>query len=97
MKHQIDLQVSEDGTLVIPVNMQEWLVPGAVLSVESRENETLCFRVQIPDAEEIVGPRIVYKEGLPIIRGEVAPGFDWEAFMLEGREAPMHPYEPLTQ
>ena len=97
MKHQIDLRVSDDGTLVIPVAMQEWLVPGAILSVESRENETLCFRVHTPDTDEPIGPRIVYKEGLPVIRGEVAPGFDWDAFMQEGREAPMHPYEPSAQ
>jgi len=97
MKHQIDLRVNEDGTLVIPVTMQEWLVPGAILSVESRDSETLCFRVLTPDIDKPTGPQIVYKDGLPVIRGEVAPDFDWDAFMQEGRDAPMHAYEPLAQ
>ncbi len=94
MRHQIDLRVSDDGTLVIPVAMQEWLVPGAILSVESRENETLCFRVHTPETEETRGPRIVYKGNVPVIRGKIIPNFDWDAFMEEDREAPMHPYEP---
>ena len=106
MNIEVTLRVDEQGQLHIPDEIQQQLFPGmvVVLMLEDQSEPSNGANGQSPFVDILNrnlsahdGPRIIYEEGVPVIRGEIAADFDWDAFMNEDREAPMHSYEPLTQ
>lgn len=93
---RVMLEVNEAKEIVLPQAVAEQMRPGAALVVESRQNGTLRVRVDVAasSTQKQVGPRLV-KDGLAtVVEGKAVDDFDWETFMDEEREAPMH---KLTQ
>jgi len=97
MGEQIQLHVDENGSIAIPPEVQEQLVPGAVLTVERRENGAITLRVEVesqaPAEDE---PMLIEKDGILVIRGKVPDDFNWEAFLHESRERPLYGFEHET-
>lgn len=105
MSIEVAVRVNDRGELQIPEEIQRQLFPGMVVvlkldeqkPMKNGDNEHFLADETSEEAQFVPeGPRIIYKNGLPVIRGEVAADFDWDEFMQEGREAPMHPFEPLN-
>ena len=92
---RITLEVNEARQIVLPEAVSEQMLPGAKLVVESRRNGTLQVRLDEPEMQEDEGPRLVRRgKALVVSGGKLPDDFDWNAFMQEGREAPLHPFEP---
>jgi hypothetical protein len=100
MSELITLHVNPDGSVTVPRKILERLKPGSVLVVEQRENDHVLLRLDAPFAPykvEDPGPRLI-REGLAtVITGKLEEGFDWDAFMQEGREAPLHGWELMSE
>jgi hypothetical protein len=96
----VELHVDESGRMWIPEELQEKLVPGTVLVVERQkhgavwlsvklnasENQPVQHLEKIPVVEEAQRPQLVKKGRVTVLRGEVPEGFDWDAFIQQGRE-----------
>ncbi len=92
---QITLELNEAKEFVLPEDISERLRPGTKLVVESRRNGTLRVRLDASEVPEDEGPRLVRRgKALIVSGGKLPDDFDWNAFMQEGREAPLHPFEP---
>jgi hypothetical protein len=96
----IKIQADDHGRMWIPPKLQKRLIPGTVLTVESQEQGTVWVSVRTElaenqadehtekalDAAEGAGPQLVKKGRVTVVRGQVPEGFDWDAFIQEGRE-----------
>jgi len=89
----INLQVDAAGKVWLPETLQKMLVPGMVLTVASRDNDTIALRVEVQsriskaqseDVESL--QRLKAEDGVLVFTGTVPENFDWEAFMQEERE-----------
>jgi hypothetical protein len=93
----IELQIEEIDNTEVLSNLQHKLLPGTLLVVENWEDEKISLRIVETtltslESESPVG--LIEKDGLLVYRGEPPQGFDWEAFLQEEREAPIHSFEP---
>ena len=92
---EVAVRVDERGQLQIPDEIQQQFFPGmiVVLSLEAQNDTSSGTNGQplFPDTHSQNlpahdGPRIVYKDGIPVIRGEAPPDFDWNTFIFKDRE-----------
>ncbi|MBX3000115.1 MAG: hypothetical protein KF893_16455 [Caldilineaceae bacterium] len=93
----IELQIEETDNTEFLNRLQHKLLPGTLLIVENWANEKISLRIvetalKTVESEALAG--LIEQDGLLVYRGEPPQGFDWEAFLQEEREAPLHPYEP---
>lgn len=99
MSVEVVLRVNEQGELQIPAEVQRQLFPGMVVVLKLSEDKSDADLTpdktvySIPENQP-EPPGLVRENGILVFRGEIEAGFDWDAFMQENREAPLHPYEP---
>lgn len=91
----VELRIEKSGQTSIPDELLARLVPGAQLlvKVSDRQPEDNLIRITVQE-EPVERSGLVLRDGLLIYEGKVAEGFDWDTFMQEEREAPIHPFEP---
>jgi hypothetical protein len=96
----VKIQSDELGRMWIPKKIQEKLAPGTILTVESQEQGAVWVSISTtakekqpaqhtegtPVVDEFEEPQLVKKGRVTVLRGEVPEGFDWDAFLQEGRE-----------
>jgi len=99
MSIEVAVRVDEEGNLQIPDEIQRQLFPGMMVMLKLSEEKEMAdltpndtiYRILENQSEP---PGLVRENGILVFRGEIEDGFDWDAFMQEDREAPLHPYEP---
>ena len=101
MRIEVELQVDKQGQLNIPDEIQRHLFPGMLVVLKLEDATTDVSGIGhkpngIAEAE-CQSPGLVRENGILVFRGAIEEGFDWDAFMQEGREAPLHPFEPELQ
>jgi len=98
MSIEVALRVDERGQLEIPDEIQQRLFPGMVvlLRFPGDSNGAISAEngLKYKAALEPATSGLVRENGVLVFRGAVEEGFDWDAFIQEGREAPLHPFEP---
>lgn len=93
----IELQLEETDDTEILNDLQHKLLPGTLLVVENWKDEKISLRIVetiLTSLESEAPVGLIEKDGLLVYRGEPPQGFDWEAFLQEEREAPIHSFEP---
>ena len=98
MSIEIAVRVNERGQLQIPDEIQQQLFPGMVVVLRFPDDSNGAISAEnglnYSTAIEPATPGLVREDGILVFRGAIEEGFDWDAFMQEGREAPLHPFEP---
>lgn len=90
----IRIPLDQAGRMLIPSELREQWSPGTTLTVENQEGDAVWFSVQIAHAsvqpmelpQDEEGPQLVKKGRVTVIRGDFPEGFDWDAFIEEGRD-----------
>lgn len=99
---RVELTIDGTGKIILPKEVQESLEPGIVFVVETRHNGTIVLRIErqpsMMQRQDISSakPKLIEKNGLLVVRGEVQKQFNWD-LLLEERESPLHAWEPTAQ
>jgi len=97
MSVEVVLRVNEQGQLQIPDHIQRQLFPGMEVVLRFSDDSNGATSAENGLKYNDIAPAtpgLVRENGILVFRGAIEEGFDWDAFMQEDREAPLHPYEP---